>query len=323
MIAPPSLVNEAHRLATLRDLHLLDTPPEERFDRLTRLARHLFNVDVAQVSLVDDNRQWFKSSAGSFATQTPREVSFCAHAIASTSTLVVPDARLDQRFHDNPFVSGKPFVRFYAGAPLSMPNGSRVGTLCLVHSLPRAFGKEELARLDDLARMAEQELHAVPLATLDELTGVPNRRAFMTLAQQTLDQCRRQHLPASMVFFDLDDFKEINDCYGHGEGDRALRAFADILQDMSRHQDIVGRIGNDEFAVLLSGCNEADAQSFIAQLQARLSGYNRAACSGYDVLFSAGNVPADTSRRCAVEALLAEADAQMYEGKRTKLKLPN
>ena len=323
MIAPPFLVNETHRLATLRELHILDTPPEERFDRLTRLARHLFNVDVAQVSLVDEDRQWFKSSAGSLATQTPREVSFCAHAIASASPLVVPDARLDPRFHDNPFVTGKPFVRFYAGSPLSMPDGSRVGTLCLVHSHPRAFGKEDLARLDDLARMAEQELHAVPLATLDELTGVPNRRAFMALAQQTLDQYRRQRVPATMIFFDLDDFEEINGRYGHGEGDRALRAFADILQDMSRHKDIVGRIGGDEFAVLLSDCSETDAQSFIAQLRTRLSGYNRAACSGYDVLFSAGNVPADTSRRCAVEALLAEADAQMYEGKRKKLRLPN
>ena len=320
MIAPPLLVDESRRLATLRELRILDTPPEERFDRLTRLARHLFNVDSALVSLVDINRQWFKSSTGAHASQTPREVSFCAHAIASTTTFVVPDARQDLRFHDNPSVRGDPHVRFYAGCPLSMPNGSRIGTLCLVDSKPREFSLEDIALLSDLAKMAVHELYAVQLATVDELTGIPNRRAFMSLAQKTLDQSRRLQLPVSMLFFDLDRFKEINDHYGHSEGDRALRGFAAALKATFRDADIVGRIGGDEFAVLLFACDDAGAQTAIQRLQESLDVYNQTVVSGCDVHFSAGHVLANASRRCVIEALLTEADAEMYVRKRSKLR---
>jgi diguanylate cyclase (GGDEF)-like protein len=318
MIAPPPLPDEVRRIATLRELQVLDTPPEERFDRLTRLARRMFDVAIAHVTLIDENRQWFKSSAGVVATQTPRDVSFCGHAIASSSPMVVPDAQLDLRFHDNPSVLGEPRVRFYAGCPLSMPNGSRVGALCIADGRPREFSQEDIALLSDLARMAEQELGAVQLANMDELTGIPNRRAFMALTQQTLDQCRRLQIPASMLFLDLDGFKEINDHYGHSEGDRALRAFAQVLQENFRDADIVGRLGGDEFAVLLFNCSEEGAQQAVRRLQGRLDSYNHSAASDYDIHFSVGHVMANTSRRCVVEALLTEADARMYERKRLK-----
>jgi diguanylate cyclase (GGDEF)-like protein len=318
MIAPPPLADEARRLATLRGLNILDTPPEERFDRLTRLAKRLFDVPTALVSLVDEDRQWFKSSAGLAATQTPRNISFCGHAIASDATLLVPDAQLDPRFHDNPLVTGEPHVRFYAGCPLSMPDGSRIGTLCLIDTQPREFGKEDSAILGDLARMAEQEFSAVQLMSLDELTGIPNRRAFKALAQQALNQCHRMKLPASMLFFDLDGFKDINDRWGHGEGDRALVAFASVLKDTFRDSDAVARIGGDEFAVFLWNCPEASAAAASQRLQERLDAHNRAAARGYDIRFSAGQITADTSRHSTVEALLAEADSRMYEHKRSK-----
>lgn len=295
--------------------------PEERFDRLTRLAKRLFNVPIALVSLVDADRQWFKSSVGLAALQTPRDISFCGHAIASDTTLLVPNAKLDPRFHDNPLVTGDPHIRFYAGCPLSTPNGSRIGTLCLIDSQPRDFGKEESALLGDLARMAEQEFSAVQLASLDELTGIPNRRAFKALAQQALNQCRRVELPASMFFFDLDGFKQINDCYGHAEGDRALVAFASLMRDTFRDSDVVGRLGGDEFAVLLWNCPEACASGAAQRLQARLDAHNRAAARGYDIRFSVGRVTADTTRHCVIEALLAEADTRMYERKRSKFEV--
>jgi diguanylate cyclase (GGDEF)-like protein len=318
MIASPPLADETRRLATLRGLDILDTPPEERFDRLTRLAKRLFDVPLALVTLVDQDRQWFKSSTGLAATQTPREVSFCGHAISSDSILLVPDAHLDPRFHDNPFVTGEPHVRFYAGCPLSMPDGSRIGTLCLIDSQPRDFGKEDSAILGDLARMAEQEFNAVQLMSLDELTGIPNRRAFKALTQQALNQCHRMKLPASMLFFDLDGFKDINDRCGHGEGDHALAAFAGVLRDTFRDSDVVARIGGDEFAVFLWNCPEANAAVASQRLQARLDAHNLAAARGYDIRFSAGQIMADTSRHSTVEALLAEADVRMYEHKRSK-----
>jgi len=136
MLTPPLPADEPTRLDTLRSLRILDTPPEERFDRLTRLARRLFGVPGAVVSLVDAERQWFKSCDGLAASETPRDISCCGHAILSDDIMLVPDAGADVRFHDNPLVTGDPNIRFYAGCPLTVTNGSRLGTLCLPRSPP-------------------------------------------------------------------------------------------------------------------------------------------------------------------------------------------
>jgi DNA-binding response OmpR family regulator/phosphoribosyl 1,2-cyclic phosphodiesterase len=156
----PLPANERERIWALRRLNILDTPPEERFDRLTRLARRLFEVPIALVSLVDSERQWFKSCQGLAVRETPREVAFCAHAILSLDALVVSDALKDERFADNPIVTGEPHVRFYAGQPLAAPDGSRVGTLCIIDHRPRELSESDLEALRDLAALVEQELHA-------------------------------------------------------------------------------------------------------------------------------------------------------------------
>ena len=124
--------NEDVRISTLRSLNILDSLPEERFDRLTRLAKRLFGISFAMVNLVDVHRIWSKSSHGIQVTESPRETSFCGHTILGDDILVIPDALFDRRFCDNPFVTGDPKVRFYAGVPLVVANGSRVGTLCLI-----------------------------------------------------------------------------------------------------------------------------------------------------------------------------------------------
>lgn len=163
MPAAPPARHEDSRLATLRSLGILDTPPEERFDRITRVASALFDVPVALVSLVDANRQWFKSCVGLELPETPRAVSFCAHAILGHETLVIPDTLEDPRVADNPFVTGEPRVRFYAGRPLRT-DGEALGTLCLIDYRPRTLDERELGLLDDLAAWAEQELADVQRA---------------------------------------------------------------------------------------------------------------------------------------------------------------
>ncbi len=161
---PPD--NEAQRLAELRLLNILDTPFEERFDRITRTAAKLFQVPVALVSLVDENRQWFKSCQGLNVRETPRQVSFCAHAILEDGPLIVEDAEKDPRFADNPLVTGKPHVVFYAGQPLTGPGGHKLGTLCLIDHQPRRFGEDERAALRDLAAWVELELGAARMESL-------------------------------------------------------------------------------------------------------------------------------------------------------------
>lgn len=158
MIAPlPD--DEQHRLQCLRALEILDTPPEERFDRITRLAAQFVGTPIVLISLVDEARQWFKSAVGLDATQTPRDVAFCAHAILDTEVLVVPDAQDDPRFAENPLVTGAPHVRFYAGAPLSLPSGARIGTLCAIDTQSRTLSEHERSALVDLAQIVVDELH--------------------------------------------------------------------------------------------------------------------------------------------------------------------
>jgi PAS domain S-box-containing protein len=163
MPAPQTPDQEAHRLQVLSSLNILDTPAEERFDRITRLASRLFEVPIALVTLVDAERQWFKSRHGFEPVQTDRSVSFCTHAIRQEDVMVVEDALCDPRFADNPLVTGAPGIRFYAGSPLAMPDGSRLGTLCLIDRRPRTLGAEDQAALRDLAAIVVDELAAVEL----------------------------------------------------------------------------------------------------------------------------------------------------------------
>ncbi|MBN3806566.1 sensor domain-containing diguanylate cyclase [Paraburkholderia sp. Ac-20336] len=319
MSVAPTPSNESARLDALRALHILDTSPEERFDRLTRLARRLFGVPIAVVSLVDANRQWFKSCVGLAASETSRDVSFCAHAILGDEILLVPDTLSDERFRDNPFVIDEPNIRFYAGCPLRVANGSKVGTLCLIDVKPRELDAEERALLRDLAHMAEQELMAVQLATLDDLTLLSNRRGFEVLAQHALNVCKRMNKSASLLFFDLNDFKQINDTQGHAEGDRALRIFADVLRAALRESDVIGRLGGDEFVALLTGADSAETHEVTRRLAQLLDARNAQALSAearaYQIRFSVGQASYDPARHGAIAELLAAADAAMYSHK--------
>ena len=158
MQEPPRPANEPDRLQALRQLLILDTPPEERFDRLTAFAAQEFDVPTALLSLIDDDRQWFKSRVGVDSCETPRSISFCGHAILQDDIMVVPDVKQDERFFDNPLVTGEPHIQFYAGAPLKLPGGQNVGTLCLIDNKPRTLDDIDLAILSSLRDLAVEEL---------------------------------------------------------------------------------------------------------------------------------------------------------------------
>jgi len=154
MKKPEIPVNEESRLRALRSISILDTPAEERFDRLTRLASRMFRMPVALVSLVDENRQWFKSSIGLNVSETARDISFCGHAILGEGIFIIEDTTKDDRFADNPLVLNEPHIRFYAGCPLRYLDGNKLGTLCLIDMQPRTLDGEELECLKDLAELA-------------------------------------------------------------------------------------------------------------------------------------------------------------------------
>ena len=168
--------NEPGRMAALHALQLLDTHPNDRIDRIARLAARIFNCPIALVSLVDTDRQWFKACIGLDSQETPRSISFCAHAILDEGPLVIPDATQDVRFADNPLVVGEPGIRFYAGQPIAAPGGERIGTLCVIDQTPRSITDDELGVLAELAELVEFELDGVALRQAVECHREAERR---------------------------------------------------------------------------------------------------------------------------------------------------
>jgi diguanylate cyclase (GGDEF)-like protein len=272
MPAAPLPANEAERLAELRSLDLLDTPPEARFDLFVELAARLYDVPISLITLLDSSRQWFKAGHGVTATETPREMAFCAYAILRpTEVLVVEDARLDPRFIDNPLVSGPAGMRFYAGAPIVTGAGLAMGTLCIIDSEPRKLDERARSQLGDMARGVGSiiELHRTSAmlhraATRDALTGLANRALFDQRLEQALKQATHAE-PCVVALLDLDYFKRVNDTHGHAGGDVVLRAVADRLCTVLRPGDLAARLGGDEFAVLLCGLLPENAAKLFAQ----------------------------------------------------------
>jgi CheY-like chemotaxis protein len=171
--------DEERRLGSLRALQILDTEPEERFDRITRLASAVFDVPIALISLIDDDRQWFKSCYGLDVKQTSRDAAFCAHVVYDREPMIVPDTFVDVRFADNPLVVGEPRIRFYAGCPLILGDGACIGTLCVFDTRPRILQGADLARLRDLADLAVQEIHGMDAVN-------PSRRTAPSREQHQL-----------------------------------------------------------------------------------------------------------------------------------------
>jgi GAF domain-containing protein len=160
VLSAPIPANEPSRLAALRQLLLLDTPPEQRFDKLVAFAASEFDVPIVLFSLVEHDRQWFKAKVGIQACSTGRDVSFCAHAILQPALFIVPDATVDERFADNPLVTGAPHIRFYAGAPLILPTGEAIGTLCLIDTQPRQLDEIDQLMLGTVRDLLLEEMLA-------------------------------------------------------------------------------------------------------------------------------------------------------------------
>lgn len=258
--------DEALRLRTLNRYQVLDSQPEPQFNRIVSLARRALRVPIALISLVDEERQWFKAREGLSVQETPRSLAFCDHAIRRRAVMVVEDARLDVRFRDNPLVTGEPCIRFYAGAPLITRDGQALGTVCVIDRVPRSFDEDDRETLSDLAaividelelRLANRELAV--LAQTDPLTGCLNRRTFFSLSEREMGRRRRTGGDIAVLVLDIDHFKKINDTHGHSAGDVVLAQFADQIAQTIRVQDVFARLGGEEFALVLPDASQAQA----------------------------------------------------------------
>lgn len=324
------------RLAALARYGVLDTPPEQDFDDLARVAAYVCGTPIALVSLVDRDRQWFKAEVGLGLRETPLSQSICRHAMLEPGLFVVPDARQDERFASNPLVTGPTRLRFYAGAVLETEEGLPLGTLCVLDHRPRTLDAAQqdalraLARqvmtvlelrrlnvrqsqmLEDLRRTQEQ---LKVLAATDALTGLANRRAFRDRLKQEQALIDRKGLPASLLMMDLDHFKRINDTYGHPAGDEVLRHFARLCGQVFRASDLVARWGGEEFIALLPRTTLREALCVAERLRLALAAQPVA-------VEGAGAIPVTTSIGAIemaplqpVGRTLRELDRRLYAAK--------
>ncbi len=285
MIKPALPSNEAERLAALQRYRVLDTAREQEFDDLVTIARTICGTPMGAVTLIDRDRQWFKSLQGLDGEQTPRDEAFCAHTILKPEELmVVADARQDQRFSANPLVLGDPHIRFYAGAPLLSSDGYALGSLCVFDSVPAQLGTPQAEALRALSRQVSrmmemrllrldidhlqserdwyethlieyyQQLEQVNLelseqTRTDPLTGLPNRRALAAALTEAIG--RAGEVAPAVAIVDIDHFKMVNDIHGHGEGDLVLTELANVLKAQFSARGMAARYGGEEFVILM------------------------------------------------------------------------
>ena len=306
---------ERARLRSLRRTQLLDTPPEESFDRITRLARTALQMPVALMTLVDKNRQWFKSRQGIEVPETPRDIAFCSHALDRVEPLLVPDVRDDPRFADNPLVLGDPNIRFYLGVPLRMRDGQAIGTLCVIDRRPREVSAGEVEMLRDLARMMVNEVELRQLAMTDGLTGALSRRAMALEGERLVVQSRVAGSDLACIMLDVDHFKQVNDAHGHATGDLVLQRVVESCVPILRPDGVFGRLGGEEFAALLLETTGAAAAVVAEALrQAVAAGITAYGDARIAVTASFG-VSALGRSDDDFGTLLARADAALYRAK--------
>lgn len=307
--------DERQRLQALERYDILDTPSEQAFDRISRLVARVLDVPIATVTFLDAHRLWFKSRQGMPVPEIPREDAFCDHAIRSAEPLVIPDALEDPRFVRHASVVGSPGIRFYAGIPLVTPDRWVIGTLCAMDTRPRTPTAAEIALLQDFAAITIDALELRRLALLDGLTGALTRRGFRDEAAKAVSLALRHQHDLTAIAFDLDHFKAVNDLYGHAAGDRVLADVVAACREVLRTTDLIGRVGGEEFTVILPHTPRKHAVAVAEKLRAAIAALPfEAGGRAFTVTASLGVASLDRAMG-GVEPLLERADGVLYGAK--------
>ena len=308
--------DEVARLRALARLDILDTVPEQPFENIVELVRQVLNVPICAVSLIDRDRQWFKAFRGLDVTETARDISFCAHAIMAPGAFAISDATKDLRFADNPLVTGRPFIRSYVGIPLTMADGYPIGTLCAIDVVARAFSLTEIAILTSFAQLVIGQIELRQIASVDVLTGILSRRAWIDCAEREVPRARRYGAALSFLMIDIDRFKSINDRFGHPVGDLVLKQLAQVIGAQLRESDWFGRYGGEEFVAALPETNLAEALVLAERIRAAIAATQFAGLGNLPCTISIGVAmlgPREASRSRALE----RADQALYLAKKT------
>lgn len=301
--------NEANRVEALLSLGILDTPREDRFDRYTRIAARTFDMPMALISLVDRDRQWFKSAEGLDVDETPREISFCAHAILGDRVFEVRDTRRDPRFRDNPLVLEAPCIRYYAGAPLKAPDGHNLGTLCIIDTVPRQLSDDEKTTLENLADMVVVEL----VRNLNTRSDVSDRTPETTTGAEFFNSIPDQR-DSSVLLFDIDDVLASHDKRTSSLSPGEI--FTQLLHDHFPTALSVAHIGDYHFCVLLKSDEEFDEVRAINHL---CSDAKNLLCfaDGHKFLTPfVGRIQCNSNKYASVDDMLRDANRMLLQHER-------
>ena len=303
------LDDEAGRLAALRRYEILDTEPEKEFADIVNLVKSIFNTTYAAINLIDTERQWMKAAAGLEPIECQRGDAFCDHTIRGTGALAIEDASVDTRFANNPFVTGAAHIRSYLGVPLTSPDGYNIGAICVFDTEPRKFTDADEAVLANFAKVVMSQFELRLIARQDSLSGSLTRRAFL----ERMDGMLEKKQADTLLLIDLDRFKSINDTFGHPAGDLVLKSVASIIQGTLRRTDSFGRLGGEEFAVLLPASDERGTMAFADRLRGEVAARHLPEIAGGNVTLSMGIAQhrANETR----DDWMARADQALYAAK--------
>ncbi len=307
------LNDEDGRIQALNRLEVLDTPEEAPFENILNLVKQILHVPICAVSLVDRERQWFKARRGLDVCETARNVSFCSHAIQNSVALIVPDALEDQRFAENALVTKAPFIRSYAGIPLRTSDGYNIGTLCAIDTAPRAFTAIEIGILESFSQLILDELELRKIASTDQLSGALSRRAWIEKAHCEIIRAQRYSRPMALAILDLDQFKSINDAYGHPAGDRVIKRIASLCMATMRQSDFFGRLGGEEFGLVMPETSAEGAEAVAERVRTIFT--NEPIDLGRPIHASVSIGVADLRVNDTLETLIAHADRALYQAK--------
>lgn len=319
------------KLANLHTLDAFYTPLEERFERITRLGKRALGVPIVALTVIQDDRQWFKSVVGWQVTELPIADSLCSQVIADGKPLIIENTLESLTLMSNKFVCQKPKIRFYAGHALHDYAGKTIGSFCALDLKPRKVDDSFSQTLADLADMAQRELFSVELsnahsaliaklgearrqAMFDSLTRLWNRRGGESLLHAALKESVQHNHSLGICIADIDNFKQVNDQFGHGMGDQVLRKVASTIVSAVRPQDIVCRYGGDEFLVIVRDINERDFLEIATRIRDRVqelpirtrhATVPASISIGLALRLTSGSISAVNLLECADEALYA------------------
>lgn len=317
---------EMRRLEELAQINPRTIVSEASFDLITRLVQQILDVPLVAITLIDQDTQYLKARQGFDLESTPRKDAICDIVVRSGKPLTIEDLRKDTRVADNPAVSGPMALRAYAGAPLTTKAGNHLGSLCALDTQPHVFSAPDIKILSGFAVLVSDLLELRAQADHDYLTRLLNRRGFEAVLKRERGRIDRSGSSATLAMLDLDHFKSVNDTYGHPVGDKVLKALAKLITKLLRKSDYIGRMGGEEFAVLLTDTPLDAATKVANRIRAAVANFRLKGYPDLSLTVSIGLVDI-TKYQQDPAAMMQEVDSAVYlaksEGRNQTRIIPN